>query len=214
MPLRRTGSYCGDRDVSIQDTFTVVSIVSTAVGVVSTSFFVIISLGRWRSALNEQIRRAQLETSELAWDLANKLHENSIASNALELIDGESSRVTTPQHGTHDVTDADLRQALTRHPDRPTASEKEAAIRHTFDAMFYALDRLRSAMHSELISDNDLSSATIYYCQKLATSHGFVLDYGMIAYPETVSFIKRLGSKPRVPSRQPRGAPEGHTSPE
>lgn len=182
--------------MSIKDVAAVLGIVSVAVSIVSVAVTLIISLLKWRSALEEQTRRVSLESATLAWKLANELHENPVASNALELIDGEASKVESPQHGTHDVTDADLRNALTSDPDRPASNEKDAAIRYAFDSMFYALDRLRSAVHTGLVSDHDLSSATIYYCRKLVRTHGFVLDYGMIAYPATVSFIRELGGAP------------------
>ena len=179
--------------------------IATVVSIISTAGFLIISLLKWQGALKqqtqafmEQTRRTRLESAKLAWNLANYLHESPVSSTALELIDGEASKVETPQHGKHDVTDSDLRSALASDPDRPASSEKDAAIRYAFDSMFFALDRLRSAMHTGLISKDDLSSATMYYCKKLVTTHGFILDYGMAAYPTTVDFVRRLGGTPTI----------------
>jgi hypothetical protein len=184
------------------------AIATIAAAVIGAAGTFIVSLWKWQAALKEQTRafaeqtrKAELESAKLAWELANYLHESDVASNALELIDGETFEVKTEQHGDHEVTDNDLRAALAADPNRPAANKKEAAIRYTFDSMFYALDRIRLAMNAKLISKDDLSSATLYYCNKLATTHGFVLDYGMHAYPTTVQFVKELC---RTPEEQPR----------
>lgn len=205
IPIRRRSSHHAKLNleklgVNIQDTFTVASIASVAVSAVTALVTLIISLLKWQTALKEQIRRVQLESARLACELANELHEGPVAAYALELIDGESSRVVTPQHGNHEVTDTELRNALTIDPDQPASSEKDAAIRHTIDSMFYVFDRIRCGIGSKLISKNDLSGATIYYCKKLVRTHGYVLDYGMIVYPEAVSFIKTLSAASTINS--------------
>jgi hypothetical protein len=191
--------------VSFEDITKLVSIVATAGTLIVSLVTLNLSLRKWQNTLEqqtmafkEQARRARLESARIAWELANSLHESPAASNALELLDGEAARVETPQHGAHDVSEDDVRSALTSGLDQPAPNEKVAAIRFAFDSMFYALDRLRSATKAGLISQDDLSSATIYYCQKLTTTHQFALEYGRMAYPSTVDFVKELGGRPSV----------------
>ncbi len=181
--------------MSIQEIAIMVGILSTTIGIFTTAVALIVSLSKWRTALREQTRRYRLESARMAWKLANSLHEEPIASNALELIDSETSRVSTPNHGEHEVTDEDIKSALSVDSHDPT--EKAAAIRYTFDSMFYALDRLRSAMEAGLINLDDISSATIYYCEKLVTNKNFVLAYGAkYAYSSTVKFVEKLALLP------------------
>lgn len=179
--------------MSIDDIARMVALIGSAVGVVSASVAVIASLWRWRSTLAEQSRRLKLESAELAWKLANVVHEDPVVVNALELVDGESTTVESPHHGAHEVTEEDLRSALGVDLDQPASSEKDAAIRQVFDSMFYALDRLRSATEAGLVSKEDLSEATIYYCKKFVRTRQFVLEYGAKVYPRTVSFVRALG---------------------
>jgi phage-related protein len=172
--------------------------IATTISVVATAVAAIISLLTWRSSLAEQTRKARLESAQLAWKLANLLHEHEVTSNALELIDGETSQVKTPQHGTYNVTTEDVRRALdpasstTDSDIEVVPSEKDAAIRHVFDSMLYAFDQIRSATEAGLISKDVLSEATLYYCRILTTTHSFVLTYGKGAYPATVNFVKTL----------------------
>lgn len=172
---------------------------TNTVAVVMTAATVIVSLLKWQQALSEQTRRVKLESARLAWKLANALHEDPLASNALELLDGEAARVKTRQHGTHNaITNTDLRSALSVDTHDP--SERAAAIRYAFDSMFYALDRLRSAKESGLIARKDMSAATIYYCKRLVTTHSFVLAYGArYGYSSTVAFVKALATTDETP---------------
>jgi hypothetical protein len=115
------------------------------------------------------------------------------------MLDGETSRVCTRQHGTHEVTDNDIKSALS--VDVNDATEKAAVIRHAFDSMFYVLDRLRYAMETGLISRDDLSAATLYHCNKLVMDRKFVLAYGAkYGYSSTVTFIEKLVASSRPPT--------------
>lgn len=181
--------------MDVQELATTIGLVSTAIGVVSAAVAVIVSLSRWRAALFEQTRRVRLESARLAWELANSLHEEPLAANALELLDGETARVSAGRHGAHDVSDADVKNALA--VDVHGRDEKAVAIRCVFDCMFYALDRMRTAIETGLISRDDLSAATTYYCNKLVTGYPHVLAYGKkYGYSSTVAFIEKFVASP------------------
>lgn len=97
-----------------------------------------------------------------------------------------------------EVSDDDLKAALTRRETREGAKKEETRtkahqIRRCFDGLFYYMDRMEQAINIKLIRWEDVSKPTDYYVERLARYKGEILDYlAHTKYDGARSFLSRF----------------------
>jgi hypothetical protein len=164
----------------------------TILGILVAGGSLLVSFRDWR-------HRQNLESARLAWELANGIHEEENAVNALELLDGETRRVISSRHGSFDLsTLGEIETALRDTNPTDDVDAKGAAIRAAFDSLLYAIDRVRSVYRTKppIVSENEISPATFYYCDLIVRRHEYVIRYAENGpYRRTVPFILDLASR-------------------
>ena len=106
------------------------------------------------------------------------IHEEENAVNALELLDGETRRIISSRHGSFDLsTPGEIETAQMDTNPADDVDAKGAAIRAAFDSLLYAIDRVRSvyATKPPIVTENEISPATFYYCDLIVRRHEYVI---------------------------------------
>ena len=153
-----------------------------------------------REALEQRREEQRWRRTRLVWTLTDKIHEDKNVVPILEVIDHETDHLLVG--GTvHAISNKDISDALHFIPERkrpddfPDTSAKARAIRASFDALFYALERLDHARRLGLIRLEEVFPATKYYCTIIANQPHYLAYARRIGYEGAATLVEDLSRR-------------------
>lgn len=152
------------------------------------------ALVTWGYSIGERRQQLRWQQAEAAWKSLDKTFEDPETRIAFQVIDAELDVIEIPGEGPVEIT---LEEAMTAlDPVNPPNTMQARLIRHSFDAVLYAMDRLAIAIESGYVLEEDVLSPTTYYARRLHELREHVYPYASsTGYERALRLIERFAQR-------------------
>jgi len=134
------------------------------------------ALIQWYLTVEQRKTDLRWKQAEAAWKLIDSVYEDLYVTTALRIIDGEVTSLDIPDAGKCSVDIDAVDKALDLQ--KLDYSEECRHIRHCFDCLLYAFERIEMAIASDYVRMQDIKSPTRYYSVKLYNLWPIIEPYG------------------------------------